>query len=125
VLFCFGDRVSRTACLGWIWTVILLISAFQVATITGVSHQRLASDISIPKLFPPSSVLSIALLFILLQSVLLLLHAFHKSTYTPLARVTGQVQKHNHSSLGTESMLIPLALTICSRTSYCYPHSYQ
>jgi hypothetical protein len=33
------DRVSRTVCLGWLWTVILLISASWVARIIGVSHQ--------------------------------------------------------------------------------------
>jgi hypothetical protein len=39
--FCFsyfGARVSRTICLGWPGTVILLISTSQVARITGVSH---------------------------------------------------------------------------------------
>jgi hypothetical protein len=40
-LFClenFPDRLSN--CLpGWLWTVILLISASQVASITGVSHR--------------------------------------------------------------------------------------
>jgi hypothetical protein len=42
--FCVGffrDRVSRS--LGWLWTVILLISASQVATITGMSHWQLAA----------------------------------------------------------------------------------
>jgi hypothetical protein len=39
---CFWDRVSRTICPGWLWTVILLISASWVARITGVSHQCLA-----------------------------------------------------------------------------------
>jgi hypothetical protein len=34
----FGDRVSRTTCLGWPQTVILPISASQVVRITGVSH---------------------------------------------------------------------------------------
>jgi hypothetical protein len=46
-LFCFGyfqDRVSRTIFLGWIRTVILLISASQVARITGVSHQHLTTS---------------------------------------------------------------------------------
>jgi hypothetical protein len=31
--------VSRTICPGWLWSVILLSSASQVARITGVSHQ--------------------------------------------------------------------------------------
>jgi hypothetical protein len=42
-LFCegfFWDRGSQTICLGWLQTAILLISAFWVARITGVSHQR-------------------------------------------------------------------------------------
>jgi hypothetical protein len=34
----FEDGVSWTICLGWPWTVILPISASQVAKITGVSH---------------------------------------------------------------------------------------
>jgi hypothetical protein len=34
----FLDRVSWTVCLGWLWTVILLISASWLARITGVSH---------------------------------------------------------------------------------------
>jgi hypothetical protein len=38
----FGDRVSQTVCLGWPQTMILLISASQVAKITGVSHWHLA-----------------------------------------------------------------------------------
>jgi hypothetical protein len=39
---CFRDRVLQTICLGLFWTLILLISAFWVARITGVSHQALA-----------------------------------------------------------------------------------
>jgi hypothetical protein len=40
----FGDgRVSRTICPYWPRTVILLISASQVAKITGVNHRCLAS----------------------------------------------------------------------------------
>jgi hypothetical protein len=41
-LFCTGyfwHRVSWTICLGWLQTTVLLISASQVARITGVSHQ--------------------------------------------------------------------------------------
>jgi hypothetical protein len=34
----FGDRVSQTVCSVWPWTMILLISASQVARITGMSH---------------------------------------------------------------------------------------
>jgi hypothetical protein len=34
----FQDRVSRTVCLDWLWTSILLVSASQVARITGMSH---------------------------------------------------------------------------------------
>jgi hypothetical protein len=33
----FGDQVSGTICLGWPPTMILLISAFQVARMIGVS----------------------------------------------------------------------------------------
>jgi hypothetical protein len=36
----FGDRVSWTVCLGWLWTLTHLISASWVASITGVSHLR-------------------------------------------------------------------------------------
>jgi hypothetical protein len=32
----------QTICPGWLWTVILLISASSGASITGVSHQCLA-----------------------------------------------------------------------------------
>jgi hypothetical protein len=35
----FWDRVSWAICQGWLQTAILLISAFWVARITGVSHQ--------------------------------------------------------------------------------------
>jgi hypothetical protein len=38
----FWDRVSWTICLGWLQTVILLISASWLARITGMSHWRLA-----------------------------------------------------------------------------------
>jgi hypothetical protein len=38
----FWDRVLWTICPGWLRTMILLISASQVARITGVSHQHLA-----------------------------------------------------------------------------------
>jgi hypothetical protein len=44
-LFCvryFQNRVLWTICLGWVWTMILLISATWVPRITGVSHQHLA-----------------------------------------------------------------------------------
>jgi hypothetical protein len=34
----FWDRVLQTICSGWLWTVILLISASWVARVTGVSH---------------------------------------------------------------------------------------
>jgi hypothetical protein len=37
----FWDRVLQTICPGWLWTMILLISASWVARITGMSHQRL------------------------------------------------------------------------------------
>jgi hypothetical protein len=37
---CYGDEVSRTLCLGWPRLAILLISASQVARITGMSHQH-------------------------------------------------------------------------------------
>jgi hypothetical protein len=39
----FWDRVSRIICLGWLWILILLISASWVARITGVSHCHPAS----------------------------------------------------------------------------------
>jgi hypothetical protein len=54
-LYCegfFRDRVSKTICLGWLGTVILLISAPWVARIIGVSHWG-----------PGSSVFLIALCF--------------------------------------------------------------
>jgi hypothetical protein len=38
----FWDRVSRTICLGFLQTTILLISASWVARITGMSHKHLA-----------------------------------------------------------------------------------
>jgi hypothetical protein len=43
-LFCngiFWHKVSRTIFPGWLWTVILLISASWVVGITGVSHRHL------------------------------------------------------------------------------------
>jgi hypothetical protein len=46
-LFCIGyfqARVSRTICLGWPWTMILLITVSWVARITGVSHQEPCSE---------------------------------------------------------------------------------
>jgi hypothetical protein len=46
-LFCsgyFGDEVSRTVCLGWPQTAILLISASQVTKIISVNHQHLAQN---------------------------------------------------------------------------------
>jgi hypothetical protein len=42
ILFCdgfFWDRVSRTICLGWLWTTILLISTSWIARITGAWFQ--------------------------------------------------------------------------------------
>jgi hypothetical protein len=38
----FFDIVSQTICLGWLQTVILLISASQVSRISGMSHWHLA-----------------------------------------------------------------------------------
>jgi hypothetical protein len=38
----FGDGAFWTICLGWPQTMILLISASQIARITGVSHQHSA-----------------------------------------------------------------------------------
>jgi hypothetical protein len=47
-LFCLGIfRVSWTICLGWLQTVILLISASRVARITGVRHFCLAIFLSV------------------------------------------------------------------------------
>jgi hypothetical protein len=40
----FWDRVSETICLGWLWTMILPISASWVARIIGVSHGSLAPN---------------------------------------------------------------------------------
>jgi hypothetical protein len=42
---CFWDRVLQTICLGWLWTVILLISTSWVARIIGVSHQHVAAPL--------------------------------------------------------------------------------
>jgi hypothetical protein len=39
--FC-RDRVWLTICLGWLWTLVLLISSSRVARITGRSHWHLA-----------------------------------------------------------------------------------
>jgi hypothetical protein len=39
-LFFFRHRVPQTIFPGWLWTVILLISASWIARITGVSHQH-------------------------------------------------------------------------------------
>jgi hypothetical protein len=39
------EMVSCELCPGWLWTVILLISASQVARITGVNHWPLVSQI--------------------------------------------------------------------------------
>jgi hypothetical protein len=39
----FGDGILRAICLGWPRIEIVLISASQVASITGMSHQRLAT----------------------------------------------------------------------------------
>jgi hypothetical protein len=41
----FRDRVSRTICPGWLGTLILLISASWVVTVTSVSHLRLARSL--------------------------------------------------------------------------------
>jgi hypothetical protein len=40
VLGVFRDRVLRTICLGWLQTVVLLISASKVARIIGLSHHH-------------------------------------------------------------------------------------
>jgi hypothetical protein len=42
--FFFQDRVSRTVCPGWLQTSILLISAFWVVRIIGVSYQHPAKS---------------------------------------------------------------------------------
>jgi hypothetical protein len=39
---CLSGRVPQAICPGWLWTTNLLISAFWVARIIGVSHQCLA-----------------------------------------------------------------------------------
>jgi hypothetical protein len=35
----FWDRILQTICQGWLWTSVLLIAAFWIASITGVSHR--------------------------------------------------------------------------------------
>jgi hypothetical protein len=47
----FQDRVSRTICSGWLWTLILLISASWVARITGVRYHFLKETSLNPDLF--------------------------------------------------------------------------
>jgi hypothetical protein len=44
--------VSQTICLGWLQPMILLISAFWVARITGVSHRCLACFVYLQDFFP-------------------------------------------------------------------------
>jgi hypothetical protein len=46
----FGDRLLWTVCLGWPQIAILLISASQVARITGVSHWCLALNFNLNKI---------------------------------------------------------------------------
>jgi hypothetical protein len=46
VCVCF-DRVLRTICQGWLWTVILLFSASWVARNIGVGHQHLAGFLKV------------------------------------------------------------------------------
>jgi hypothetical protein len=41
----FQDRVSQTICPGWLWTIVLLISASWVARIMGVNHRCLAQKL--------------------------------------------------------------------------------
>jgi hypothetical protein len=45
LLIVFLDRISKAIYPGWLQTMILLISAFWVARIIGVSHQRLAGNL--------------------------------------------------------------------------------
>jgi hypothetical protein len=40
----FGDTVSWSICLGWLWTTVLPISAFQAPRITGLSHWCMVSS---------------------------------------------------------------------------------
>jgi hypothetical protein len=40
--FFFWGRVSQTICLGWLWTIILLICASRVARITGMRYYHLS-----------------------------------------------------------------------------------
>jgi hypothetical protein len=42
----FQGRVSQTICPGWLWTIILLISASLVAGIAGVNHWHPAASCS-------------------------------------------------------------------------------
>jgi hypothetical protein len=44
------EMISQTICADWLWITILLISAFQVARITGMSHRRPALSLLIPLL---------------------------------------------------------------------------
>jgi hypothetical protein len=53
--FFLKDSVSRTICLGWLRTVILLITASWVARITGVSHWHPARMCSSPAGFQAGS----------------------------------------------------------------------
>jgi hypothetical protein len=53
IFFCdefFQERFSKTICLGWLWAVVILISASWVAKIAGVSHWCLAWILRIMKL---------------------------------------------------------------------------
>jgi hypothetical protein len=50
----FWDSISQTICLSWLLNAILLISAFQVVRITGVSHWLLAQMPFLWALFPIS-----------------------------------------------------------------------
>jgi hypothetical protein len=76
----FWNRVSQTVCPGWLWTTILLIPAFQVARITGVSHQCLAS---IPS-FCPSHLMFNHLLFkTYMNNLFFNYHIFYTIPFSP------------------------------------------
>jgi hypothetical protein len=72
----FWDRVLRTTCPGWLWTVILLISASWVAQITDMSHWCLAYKVK----FTPLLCLA-QLIFYALYWKIFSCHKIHLVTY--------------------------------------------
>jgi hypothetical protein len=69
-LITFGKGVSWTICLGWPQTIIILISAFQVARTIGESHWCPASYCLINRLrFEAKLVLNMSVLLVLMQAI--------------------------------------------------------